>query len=104
MAATKASSEWFPAKERAFVNGLVNAGAAVGAIVSGPLIVWLYLTYGWRSTFVITGAIGLVWLVAWLYFYHLPHQHPRITSEELAIIEGGEKTAVLRRRLPGEIY
>jgi ACS family hexuronate transporter-like MFS transporter len=93
MAATKASSEWFPAKERAFVNGLVNAGAAVGAIVSGPLIVWLYLTYGWRSTFVITGAIGLVWLVAWLYFYHLPHQHPRITSEELAIIEGGEKTA-----------
>ena len=61
MAATKASSGWFPAKERAFVNGLVNAGAAVGAIVSGPLIVWLYLTYGWRSTFVITGAIGLVW-------------------------------------------
>ena len=93
MAATKASSEWFPAKERAFVNGLVNAGAAVGAIVSGPLIVWLYLNYGWRSTFVITGAIGLVWLVAWLFFYHLPHQHPRITSEELAIIEGGEKTA-----------
>ena len=93
MAATKATSEWFPAKERAFVNGLVNAGAAVGAIVSGPLIVWLYLNYGWRSTFVITGAIGLVWLVAWLFFYHLPHQHPRITSEELAIIEGGEKTA-----------
>ena len=50
MAATKATSEWFPAKERAFVNGLVNAGAAVGAIVSGPMIVWLYLRYGWRST------------------------------------------------------
>jgi ACS family hexuronate transporter-like MFS transporter len=99
MAATKASSEWFPAKERALVNGLVNAGAAVGAIVSGPLIVWLYLNYGWRSTFVITGAIGLVWLVAWLFFYHLPHQHPRITGEELAIIEGGNQTTTLPTKI-----
>ena len=90
MAATKATSEWFPPKERAFVNGLVNAGAAVGAIVSGPFIVWLYLRYGWRSTFVITGVLGLIWMAAWLYFYYLPHRHPRITSEELAFIEGAE--------------
>lgn len=99
MAATKASSEWFPAKERAFVNGLVNAGAAVGAIVSGPLIVWLYLNYGWRSAFVITGVTGLIWMVAWLYFYYLPRQHPRITSEELAIIESSEDTSRPARKI-----
>jgi len=94
MAATKAASEWFPAKERAFVNGLVQAGAAVGAIVSGPIIVWLYLRYGWRSTFVITGALGLVWMAAWLFFYHLPQRHPRITPGELALIENTEGNPV----------
>ena len=99
MAATKATSEWFPAKERAFVNGLVNAGAAVGAIVSGPMIVWLYLRYGWRSTFVITGALGLVWMCAWLYFYYLPQRHPRITKEELALIEGDDTAAVSRKKI-----
>lgn len=93
MAATKATSEWFPPRERAFVNGLVQAGAAVGAIVSGPLIVWLYLNYGWRSTFVITGVFGLIWMAAWLYFYYLPRQHPRITTAELALIEDSESTA-----------
>lgn len=100
MAATKASSEWFPAKERAFVNGLVNAGAAVGAIVSGPLIVWLYLHYGWRSTFVITGVLGLIWMAAWLYFYYLPHQHPRITEQELALIDEGQPPSGALQKIP----
>jgi ACS family hexuronate transporter-like MFS transporter len=99
MAATKATSEWFPAKERAFVNGLVNAGAAVGAIVSGPLIVWLYLRYGWRSTFVITGMLGILWMVAWLSFYYLPQRHPRITSEELALIEGADTVPAVRKKI-----
>ncbi len=72
MAACKATSECFPAKERAFVNGLVNAGAAAGAIIAGPLIVWLNFTYGWRSTFVATGALGLFWLIPWLLLYKDP--------------------------------
>ena len=99
MAAVKAASEWFPAKERAFVNGLVNAGAAVGAIVSGPLIVWLYLNYGWRSAFVITGAMGLVWMAGWLCFYRLPRDHPRITVQELALIEGPAASSPVRRKI-----
>src|SRR5215203_456959 len=41
MASIKAVSEWYPAREKAFVNGLVNAGAAVGAIVAPPAVVWL---------------------------------------------------------------
>jgi MFS transporter, ACS family, hexuronate transporter len=89
MAAVRAVSEWYPARERAFVNGLVNAGAAVGAIISAPLVVWLYVAYGWRSAFVITGALGLVWLVGWLLIYYVPSRHPRITEEELALINAG---------------
>ena len=93
MAATKVTSEWYPPKERAFVNGLVNAGAAVGAIISAPLVVWLYLRWGWRSAFVITGAFGLVWMVAWLLLYHLPEKSRWITAEELETIRGPERAA-----------
>jgi MFS transporter, ACS family, hexuronate transporter len=90
MAATRVSSEWYPAKERAFVNGLVNAGAAVGAIVSVPLVVAINQRFGWRWAFVITGAFGLVWMIAWLLLYRLPEKHRWITEEELALIRGGE--------------
>jgi ACS family hexuronate transporter-like MFS transporter len=86
MAATKAISEWYPAKERAFVNGLVNAGAAVGAIIAAPLVAWITLRYDWRTAFAVTGCLGFVWLVAWLFLYRLPEEHPRITEEELALI------------------
>ncbi|MBC7924587.1 MAG: MFS transporter [Bryobacteraceae bacterium] len=93
MAAVKVTSEWFPASERAVANGIVQAGAAVGAIVSGPLIVWLYLTYGWRSTFVITGALGLIWLIGWLWLYHLPQHHPRITDSELQLLASNHSSS-----------
>lgn len=97
MAATKVTSEWYPPRERAFVNGLVNAGAAAGAIIATPLVVWLYLHWGWRSAFVITGAFGLVWMVAWLAIYHLPQQHPWITDAERALIVAAEPAAGIAR-------
>jgi len=87
MAASKASSEWYPPKERAFLNGVANSGAAVGAVVAAPLIVWLYQLWGWRSAFVVSGAAGLVWLILWLWLYRLPEHHPLITGEELRLIK-----------------
>jgi len=89
MAAEKAISEWFPAKERGFANGLVNAAAATGAIISPPLIAFITLRYGWRAAFVVTGAFGFVWLAAWLAVYHVPRKHPRVTAAEVAYIEEG---------------
>ena len=88
MAASRATSEWYPPKERAFLNGVANSGAAVGAIISAPLIVWLYVRHGWRSMFVVTGCLGFVWLLAWLLLYHLPEKHPLITAAELRLIKG----------------
>ena len=86
MAAFKAISEWYPAKEKAFVNGLVNAGAAVGAIVAAPLVAWLMVRFGWRSSFVVTGAMGFAWMAAWLLLYRIPQKHPLITPAELSLI------------------
>ena len=83
MASFKAISEWYPAKEKAFVNGLINAGAAVGAIVATPLVAWITVRHGWRSSFVVTGCFGFVWMVAWLWLYRVPEAHPLITAAEL---------------------
>lgn len=76
MAANKAVSEWFPVRERAFANGLVNAGAALGAMIATPLVAWMSSHYGWRATFVATGGIALLWIPLWLTIY----RRPRVSS------------------------
>lgn len=58
MAAFKAISEWYPPKERAFVNGLVQAGASAGADLAPPVVTLLMHWYGWRWAFVATGSLG----------------------------------------------
>ena len=62
MAAFKAVSEWYPAKERALVNGLINGGAAIGAVIAPPVVTWINANYGWQPAFVITGSLGFAWL------------------------------------------
>jgi ACS family hexuronate transporter-like MFS transporter len=66
--------------------GIFNTGAALGGAVSPPIIAWLALTYGWRSTFVVTGALGFLWLLLWVVLYRVPEKHPWITDTERAHI------------------
>jgi len=88
-AASRAASEWFPPKERAFINGLANAGSAIGAVISTPLVAWLAIRHGWRYAFVATGLLGFIWLVPWLLLYRPPAEHPLLTEAELEIIRSG---------------
>jgi ACS family hexuronate transporter-like MFS transporter len=90
-AGMKATSEWFPAKERGLAGGLFNIGASVGSMVAAPLVAWAILSYNWQSAFVITGIIGLVWVVLWLAFYHSPDAHPRLSPEEREHIVSGQE-------------
>jgi ACS family hexuronate transporter-like MFS transporter len=82
MAAFKAVSEWYPAKERALVNGLINGGAAIGAVIAPPVVTWIAGTHGWRAAFVITGSLGFLWLAFWLFVYYSPERHPFVTTAE----------------------
>jgi ACS family hexuronate transporter-like MFS transporter len=85
--ATKAVSEWFPAKERGLAVALFDSGSAIGGAVAPALVVWLFHTFGtWRPAFLITGALGLIWLALWLVVYHRPEEHPHISDSELAMI------------------
>jgi ACS family hexuronate transporter-like MFS transporter len=85
-AAVKTVSEWFPKSERALAVGIFNAGSNVGAVVAPLMVPWIALTWGWRAAFVITGALGFVWLVFWQLLYREPAEHPKVTPAELAYI------------------
>src|SRR4030095_2952955 len=85
-AATKTIAEWFPKKERALAMGFVNAGANVGAILAPAMVPVLAVHYGWQAAFIVTGAIGLLWLAFWIPIYRRPHEHPRVSEAELAHI------------------
>jgi MFS transporter, ACS family, hexuronate transporter len=81
--ATKSNAEWFPAKERAIAQGLFNAGASLGSVVSAPIIAGLYLMIGWQSTFAGIALLGLIWIIPWLIINKsTPDKHPWITKEE----------------------
>jgi MFS transporter, ACS family, hexuronate transporter len=82
----KALSEWFPARERGLAYGIFTMGATIGATLAPPLIAWLALSYTWRGAFVITGVLGLLWIVPWLWLYQPPSAHPRLTDAERAIV------------------
>ena len=86
-AALKAISQWFPKAERSTAVGLVNAGVGFGAIVAGPFVAWLILATGWRGAFVLTGALGLVWLAFWTLLYQSPESHPSVSPEERQLIQ-----------------
>lgn len=62
----KAIAEWFPLKERALGMGILGAGGTVGAVVAFPMVSYLALNHGWRMAFVAVGAVGFVWVLAWL--------------------------------------
>jgi ACS family hexuronate transporter-like MFS transporter len=87
--AAKVVGEWFPVRERAFGMGIFNTGAAVGGALSPPIIAWLATAYGWRATFMVTGALGFLWLALWLIFFRSPSQHPWISEAERTHILGG---------------
>jgi ACS family hexuronate transporter-like MFS transporter len=89
--AAKTVAEWFPTRQRALGMAIFNSGAAIGSIVAPPLIVWLQLKYGWQTTFIVTGCLGVVWLGLWLLFYQSPGKHPWVTTEELQLIEEGKE-------------
>lgn len=83
----KATTEWFPAKERALATGIFNAGSNVGAIITPIIVPLIALTWGWRSAFVITGLLSFIWLAAWIIMYRRPREKQGVSAAEIAYIE-----------------
>jgi ACS family hexuronate transporter-like MFS transporter len=71
-AGVKVVAEWFPERERALASGIFNSGSSIGAILAPPLVAFIVLQLGWQAAFLATGALGFVWLAAWLLIYQTP--------------------------------
>ena len=85
--AVKSNGEWFPVKQRAVAQGIFNAGASLGSVIAPVLIAFLYGSFGWRTTFIIIGVLGLLWIIPWLFINKAkPKNHPWITEEEKKFI------------------
>jgi len=85
-ASIRTVAEWFPKKERALATGIFNSGTNIGAIVTPFLVPWITYYFGWRMTFVVTGGLGLIWLIAWWLIYRLPNEDRFISQRELSYI------------------
>lgn len=91
-AAIKTTARWFPKKERALATGIFNSGSNIGLMLL-PIFVYVAKQWGWQAAFLLTGVLGLAWLVWWLLTYHPPEHHPRLSAAELAYIKSdGEST------------
>lgn len=85
-AAIKTVAEWFPKKERALATGIFNSGTNIGAIIAPLTVPFIAAEWGWRSAFIITGAVGLIWLLFWFIFYEVPNKHKKLSKEEYEYI------------------
>jgi ACS family hexuronate transporter-like MFS transporter len=95
-ASIKTVAEWFPKKERAFATGVFNSGTNIGALVTPLVVPWLTWNWGWRTAFVVTGAIGFIWLVAWWALYRPPEEHPSLSKAELNYIQSDPSDPVVK--------
>lgn len=85
-ASPKAVSEWFPPAERGVAIGIYSVGSAIGATLAPLLVAGIAMHYGWRWVFVATSLLSVPWIIAWLWLYRRPSEHPRITDKERALL------------------
>lgn len=93
-AALKVVAEWFPARERTIATGWFNIGTSFGGMLAPPLVIFCIYRWGWQSAFVVTGALGLFWAVAWYVLYRRPEEHRSLGAAERSLILGGREAAI----------
>src|SRR6185436_20642590 len=85
--ATKAVAEWFPRRESGWAVALFDSGSSIGAAVAPFLVLGLLSAFGtWRPAFLLTGALGFLWLLLFRSLYYPPENHPRISEAERSYI------------------
>jgi ACS family hexuronate transporter-like MFS transporter len=87
-ASIKTIAEWFPRKERAFATGLFNGGASLGSVLAPVFIPFIIVSSGsWKWVFIVSGILGLIWIILWIVFYSLPGDNRFVNRSEAAYIE-----------------
>jgi ACS family D-galactonate transporter-like MFS transporter len=80
---------WFPQKERARATGIYTVGEYIGLAFLSPILFWIVAQFGWRALFLVVGAVGLIFGVAWWFGYREPGASKRVNQAELDYIAAG---------------
>jgi ACS family hexuronate transporter-like MFS transporter len=90
-AAIKVTAEWFPKKERALATGIFNSGSNIGAIIAPLTVPLIAEKLGWQWAFILTGAIGFIWLILWFVYYEVPSRMAKLSKEEFDYIHSDKE-------------
>lgn len=94
-ASIKTVAEWFPKRERALATGIFNSGSNVGAMVAAIFVPWCLVHFGeeqgWKMAFILTGAVGFLWLIFWFWLYDTPARQKRLSKAEYDYIHIDEE-------------
>jgi ACS family glucarate transporter-like MFS transporter len=89
---SRSFAKWFPLSERGAAHGWIFMGTRMGGAITPPLVVALMTSFGWRATFYLFGALGVVWAFFWWrWFRDEPSEHPDVNQAELTLIEAGRE-------------
>ncbi len=91
----KTVSLWFPANERGLAAGIYNIGASFGGVLAPGIVAFAVVNYSWQTAFLITGALGLLWTVIWLFFYRDPDKNTALSDRERQHIAAGQEKHLL---------
>ena len=65
-AAVKSAAQYLPMRQRSMAVGIVNTAPNIGNIIAPLTVIPFAAVFGWQAAFIVTGALGFVWLVMWI--------------------------------------
>ncbi len=98
--AIKATTQWFPKRERALSTSIFNSGANVAGIIAPATIPFIAFHFGWRGAYVAAAIAGFIWLIFWLALYQVPEKMPRLNSDERAHILSDRDENQTQQKMP----
>ena len=84
------TAKWFPDRERTRVSAIFDSGSKVGTALAMPFVVWLMTSFGWKVPFIVSGLLGLIWVMIWWTYYRDPEKHMYVNKEEIKYIRDGQ--------------
>lgn len=105
-ASIKTVAEWFPKKERALATGIFNSGSNIGAMLAALFVPWCMVFFGdqmgWKMAFIITGAVGFIWLIFWFWLYDSPGKQKRLLKPEYDYIHSDDDPSTVKNEANGD--
>jgi ACS family hexuronate transporter-like MFS transporter len=91
--ATKAVAEWFPRRESGWAVALFDSGSSIGGALAPWIVLTIYHVFGtWRPAFLLTGTLGILWLILFRALYSRPEDHPSLSPDEREYILANRPT------------